>query len=523
MSSGAAENQQSFALYAEPETASPAAPVEAPSLIDLVIESSAAAPSSIGGQLDRFLDEPATAQALLLWLGTRPDMTGEQLVRRLNRDVAHLDQLLNDQLNTILHHPAFQHLESSWRGVSYLVERSDEEAERNIKIKLLNVTWRELERDFERAVEFDQSQLFRRVYEDEFGNPGGEPYSVILADYEIRPRPGPGHPHDDIAMLASLAQVAAASFCPIIASVGPEMFGLDDFGGLEQHLNHARTLNQIEYVKWNALRKTEDARFLGLALPRALMRVPYEDDGTRHDRFRFQEDVSGPDRSKYLWGSAAYAFGAVLLRTFAESGWLADIRGVQRDVEGGGLVTGLPVHSFGTDRSGVAVKSSTDVVVTDQLERQLSELGFMSLCDCKDTEFSAFYSNPSIQQPKTYDRPVATTNAKLSAMLQYMLCVSRFAHYVKVLGRDKVGVFAEANELESFLQQWIVRYVTSDSEASAREKAQYPLREASVKVQPHPGKPGSYRCVMHLAPHYELDELAATVKVATELAPPRAM
>jgi type VI secretion system ImpC/EvpB family protein len=299
------------------------------------------------------------------------------------------------------------------------------------------------------------------------------------------------------------------------------MFAVDDFSDLEHTLDHARNFQHVDYVKWNALRKSEDSRFLGLTLPRVLMRLPYEDDGTRTDAFCFREDVSGPDRSKYLWGNAAYAFASVLIRSYADSGWLADIRGVQRNVESGGLVTGLPVHHFGTDKSRVAVKSSTDIVITDSLERQLSELGFISLCDCQDTEYSAFYSNQSIQEPKHYDRPAASANARLSTMLQYMLCVSRFAHYIKVLGRDKVGTFGEAQELEQFLQSWIVRYVTSDAEASPQVKARFPLREASVNIREQPGKPGTYQCIMHLAPHYELDELRASVRVSTELAQPR--
>ncbi len=529
MSSGAAESNHGSVQYVEREidetTASTdrptSAPIPEPSLIDSIVDATQDAPSTERTRLERFLRESSPAKLLLRWLGQWPTGDKDRVVRRLNRDVAAIDRLLNDQLNAILHHSAFQKLEASWRGVHHLVDRVDEEGERNVKVRILSASWRELERDFERAIEFDQSQMFRKVYEEEFGNPGGEPYGVLLGDYEIHPRPSREHPHDDMAILASFAQVAAAAFCPFVASVNPAMFGLDDFKGLEQRLDHAKTLEQVEYVKWKSLRKTEDARFVGLTLPRVLMRLPHEDDGSRVDRFCFQEDVSGIDRAKYLWGSAAYALGGVLVRAFAQGGWLADIRGVQRDVEGGGLVTGLPVHSFGTDKMGVATKSSTDVVVTDESERELNELGFIPLCDCKDTEYSAFYSNQSIQQPKTYDRQAATVNARLAAMLQYVLCVSRFAHYVKVLGRDKVGALSEPDELESFLENWIVRYVTTDAEATPEVKARFPLREARVEIRQQLGKPGAYQCVMHLAPHYELDELTASVKIATELAPPR--
>lgn len=507
--------QRTSASPADPAAGRPA------SLMDAVLQRG---PESRGGSLsllDQFLNAGSVRQALSCWLGREPSGDRERLVRRLNRDVAAIDRLLNEQLNCVLHHPEFQRLEASWRGVRLLVDSADREGDPAIKVKLLHATWREVERDFERAVEFDQSQMFRKVYEQEFGHPGGEPYSVLLGDYEIHPRPTAGHPHDDLGVLAGFSRVAAAAFCPFITAAHPSLFGLDHFRDFQQRLDHARTFQHVDYLKWNSLRQTEDARFVGLTLPRVLMRLPYQDDGSRLDRFCFREDVAGVDHDKYLWGNAAYGFGSVLIRAFAQSGWLSDIRGVQRDVEGGGLVTGLPVHSFGTDRPGLAVKCSTDVVISDELERQLSELGFMPLCDCKDTPYSAFYSNPSLQQPKIYDRPAATANARLSARLQYMLCVSRFAHYIKVLGRDKVGSFGEAGELQQFLERWIVRYVTADAEASPETKARFPLREAQIEVIEQPGKPGAYQCVMQLAPHYELDELRATVRVATELAPPR--
>jgi type VI secretion system ImpC/EvpB family protein len=420
-----------------------------------------------------------------------------------------------------LHHASFQKLEASWRGLHYLVQQASAEGDPSVRVKLLNASWKDLERDFERSTEFDQSQLFRKVYDQEFGTPGGEPYGALVGDYEIHPRPSSTHPHDDMTTLRSIGQVAAAAFCPFITGTSPAMFGLDDFSKLEQRLDHAKTMEQIDYVKWRAFRDSEDARFVGLALPRVLMRTPFEDDGTRIDRFTFREDVAGLDRSKYLWGNAAYAFGAVLVRAYAQSGWLADIRGVQRGVEGGGLVTELPEASFGTDKRGVATKTSTDVVITDELEKDLADIGFVPLCDCKDTKYSAFYSNQSVQKPKKYDRPVATTNAKLSSMLQYMLCVSRFAHYVKVQVRDKVGSFGEADELQRFLNDWVAHYVTTDSSASQDTKARFPLRKAKVQVREQPGKPGSYQCVMHFAPHYELDELTAAVRIATELVPPR--
>lgn len=512
-------------VEAAPQPAVPdAAATSAPgSLLDLAVEATsgtlagAAAAREPTGRLIEFLREPSSARALKLWFGAQVPQTRDQLVRKLGRDIAHIDGLLSEQVNAVLHHPRFQQLESSWRGLRYLVDEVEEGT--NVKIRMLNVSWKELERDMERAIDFDQSQLFRKVYSEEFGQAGGEPFGVLIGDYEIHPTPSADHPSDDLSTLQGVSQVAAAAFAPFIAAAHPSMFGLKDFGGLERPIDLQRVFDQKEYVRWRSFRDEEDARFVGLTMPRVLRRLPYEDDGSRSEGFRFQEDVSGPDWSKYLWGNAAYAFGAVLIRSFSESGWLADIRGVQRGIEGGGLVTNLPVHSFSTDKRNVAQKASTDVVVTDALEKTLNDLGFIPLCQCKDTEYSAFYANASVQKPKKYDRLPATINARMSAMMQYMLCVSRFSHYLKVLARDKVGSFAEAKDCEEFLRRWLQRYVTPDQDASLRVKSKYPLREADVEVREDPGRPGHYLCVVRLWPHYELDDLTAAVRIRSELAP----
>jgi type VI secretion system ImpC/EvpB family protein len=471
------------------------------------------------GRLDQFLAEPDPGKALGLWLANTRCTAKDQIARRLNQDVAIIDRLLNDQINAILHAPRFQKLEAAWRGLVYLVARADYEDDAAIKIRVLNVSWRDLERDFERAIEFDQSQLFRKVYEGEFGAPGGEPFGVIIGDYEIHPRPTSDHLHDDVRMLESLSSVAAAAFCPFILNASPTMFGMDDFSRLEHSLDHERTLEGVEYLKWKSLRSREDSRFLGLALPRVLMRPPYEDHGRRMDGFRFFEDVRSSDRSKYLWGGANYALAGVLIRAFAQCGWLADIRGARRGIDGGGMVADLPRHSVATDAHGIVTKSSTDVVITERLEKQLSDLGFIALCESNEAQTSVFFSSHSVQKPAQYDRKPATLNARMSSMLQYMLCVSRFAHYVKMLGRDKLGSFTEYEDLEGLLQSWIVQYVTPDNEANAATKARYPLRDAEVRIEPTPGKPGSFRCIMRLSPHYELDELQASVRVVAEMTP----
>jgi type VI secretion system ImpC/EvpB family protein len=343
--------------------------------------------------------------------------------------------------------------------------------------------------------------------------PGGEPFGALVGDFEFTNHPS------DLAMLEQIAGVAAAAFAPFVAAAAPALFGLDDFSQLERGVDLEKAFAQLDYLKWRALRDKEDSRFVGLTLPRVLARLPYEDDGSRVDGFCFREDVAGPDRRKYLWTNAAYAFGAVLVRSFAKGGWLAHICGVERDMETNGLVPGLPVHSFSTDKRGVVPRTSTDVVITDQQEPDLSELGFIPLCACKDSEYSAFYTCHSIQKPKTYDDAAATANAKISAMLKYIFCASRFAHYLKVIARDRIGSFSEAQECESMLHNWLHRYVTADSQASAQVKARLPLREARVHVVPRPGKAGSYFCTLQLWPHYELDELTATIRLTTELSP----
>ena len=387
---------------------------------------------------------------------------------------------------------------------------------------MLSVTWAELCRDLSRAIEFDQSHVFQKVYSDEFGMPGGEPFGVLIGDYEVRHTRSREHPTDDIAGLRGMAHVAAAAFAPFITGCAPAMLGLDDFGALSQPLNLPRTFQLAEYAAWRAFQEMEDARFVGITLPRVLMRLPYADDGSRGDGFRFHEDVEGSDLGRYLWGPAAYAFAGVLIRAFSHHGWFAEIRGTDRDVEEGGIVEGLPVQSFGTDRPGVAIKYSTDVSVSERQEMELSELGFIPLSKCKDTEYSAFFSNQSAHRPKTYDRSVATMNARLSSMLQYILCVSRFSHYIKVIGRDRTGSFASAEELQQFIYNWLFNYVTSSPGGSLDQRARYPLSEAGVQVRELPGRPGTFTCIAHLKPHFQLDQVTSSFRLVTELPSPQA-
>lgn len=475
--------------------------------------------------LRAFLAESDPGRLLDLWFRIEPPRraprSADELRRLLQRNIAAIDERIAAQVDAVLHHPSFQRLEAAWRGLEFLVDRVAELGEgeaRSVKIRVFPASWKELVKDLERAIEFDQSALYKKVYGEEFGTAGGEPFGVLLCDYEVRHRPAPDHPTDDMAALRSVSEVAAAAFCPAIFGVHPGLLGLDSFRELQIPMDIGRTFRQAEYVKWNALRDAEDSRFLGMTLPRTLMRRPWSDDGSEGHGFRYREDVTAPGGRGYLWGTAVWAFGAVLIRAFAFCGWLADIRGIQEGVLGGGVVTSLPVDFHPTDRAGIAAKCSTDVILTDQQERMLGELGFISLCRCKATSLSVFYGNPSLHRPPAYDKPSATENARLSATLQYMFCAARFAHYLKVMGREKVGSFATPEDCEEQLQRWLHDYCTSNESASLEQKARYPLREARVQVKEVPGKPGNFYSTIHLRPHFQLDQVDASVRLVTVLA-----
>lgn len=436
--------------------------------------------------------------------------------------VGELDRLLGGQLDEVIHHPKFQKLEAGWRGIQLLLRAADEgyDAERKVRVRVLNASWRDIQRDFDRASEFDQSEIFKKIYQQEFGMPGGLPFGAVIGNYEVHPRPSAGHPFDDVAILDELAGVAAAAFCPMVLGASPSLFGVDEFFELQDTKDLERGFQVKEFLKWRSFRKQEDARFIGIAMPRIIMRHPYSCSQT--SSFVYDEDTTadvGKNSflSKHLWGNAAFAWGCVLIRTFRDTGWLADIRGTERNrIRGGGLVTDLsPIH-FSTDRQGVAPKTSTDLIITDRQEAELAKLGFIPLCRCKDTEFSAFYSSQSVQQPQEYSSEVATVNAHISSMLQYVLCVSRFAHYLKVIARDMTGSMIEPQEVEDRLHSWLQQYVTPDRNAKVETKARLPLSEAQVSVTEEPGKPGTYSCTFSLLPHYQLDQLRAAIRLTTK-------
>ena len=489
--------------------------------------------SSPRGRFDSLQEERHWPLKLASWLELEPGQpvpSRRDIVGRLTIEIAAIDRLVGRQLDAVLHHPKFSKLEASWRGLHSLHELRCRLIGREaslVELRVCDLSWHELTRDLERASEFDQSQLFQLIYSEELDQPGGTPYGAILGDYAISHRRSSEH-RDDIGTLRGIANVAAASFCPFITAADPELLGLESFTELERPIDLERTLRGDEYIAWNSLRRLSDARFLGITLPGVLMRRPYRDDPTRADGFRYAEDTSNPDGSGMLWGTAVYPFGQVLIRAFVDSGWLAAIRGVEEDVESRGIVTGLAHDWHAPELRGVAPKGSLEVQLTEAQEHQLGELGFMPLLHCHGTRYAAFYSNQSIQDwratvPSGERDEAATADAKLSSMLQYMFCVSRFSHYVKVIAREKVGSFTNATDLQRLLADWLVNYATSNAGATATAQAKYPLRNARVEVEERAGSPGTYICQVHLQPHYQLDQLATSINLTTDISTAQGM
>lgn len=440
-------------------------------------------------------------------------MKGVMLVSKdteamLNARIAQIDKLISSQLNEVMHHEDFQKLEASWRGLHYLVHQS--ETGEKLKVRVMNVSKKDLLKDMEKASEFDQSALFKKVYEEEFGMFGGASYGALVGDYEFSGSP------EDLTLLEKVSQVAAAAHAPFISAASPKLFNWDNFTEMAGPRDLAKIFQTVDYAKWKSFRESEDSRYVALALPHILMRLPYGPKSVPVEGFNFEEDVDGTDHHKYLWGNAAYALGSRLTDAFAKYHWCAAIRGV----EGGGLVQGLPVHTFKTDEGDVALKCPTEIAITDRREKELADLGLIPLVHCKGTDYAAFFSTQTTNKAKVYDTDAANANARLSAQLQYILAVSRFAHYLKSIMRDKIGSFMTRKNAEDFLNRWISNYVLLDDNAGQEMKAKYPLREARIDVTEMPGKPGAYRAVAFLKPHYQLDELTVSLRLVAELPPP---
>ncbi len=419
--------------------------------------------------------------------------------------IAKIDAKISLQLDEVLHNPEFQKLEASWRGLHYLVMNS--ETGNMLKIKLFAATRDEVQEDLERAVEFDQSALFKKIYEEEFGTLGGAPYSCLLGDFYI------GRSPRDVSFIKKISQVAAAAHAPFLAAVNASMFDLKTFGELHVPRDLKKIFENSELTAWNSFRDTEDSRYVNLFLPKILVRLPYGQDTIPVKEFNYNESVDGMDNSKFCWGNPAYAMALRITTAFSKFGWTAAIRGV----EGGGLVEDLPAYTFKTPYGDMSLKCPTEVMITDRREKELSDLGFIAACHNKGTDKAVFFGAQSTQRPKKYNTPEATSNAALSARLTYMLNVSRFAHYTKMLMRDKVGSFLSAKDIQRYLNNWIADYIFLSDEGGQEVKSKYPLREASIEVVSNDEDPGSYKAVMFLRPHFQLEELEVSLRLVAKL------
>jgi type VI secretion system ImpC/EvpB family protein len=474
--------------------------------------------AKLADSVTEFLGAPSR-DAIALWFGAargaRLRIDHQALRDAIDRDIAAIDAMLSEQLDAILHHRRLRKLEGTWRGLAWLA--GGVELSNRLKIKILNVGWAEICRDLDRAVEFDQSLLFRKIYEEEFGTPGGEPYGLLVVDHEVRHRPNAEFRTDDVSALASLSGVAAAAFSPLMIGASPGLLEVDWFADLATSTDVAAPLRNADHVRWRSLASRADMRFVGVALPRVLARPPWQDDGTRDDGFRYREYA--PTTQERVWMNAGFAFAAVAARAFARYGWPADVRGVETDRVGGGLVTDVPLEPFSADPD-VWVRNSIEIVLTEQQEHSLLDAGLMPLSSVPYSEELVFGAVRSLQVPQRHQGPnaaAADANARLSTQINSILCASRFAHHLKMKGRHMVGSFKTPGEIERFLQTWLTQYVNGNLSASGESRARFPLVAGKVTVNELPGRPGSFGCVVHLQPHYQLDDISAAFQLVTDL------
>lgn len=445
-----------------------------------------------------------------------PGSSWEEVLCDCERLIAAIDEAISRQVDAVIHAAPFQALEAAWRGLALLARTTAQS--RQVRLRVLDVTWTEICRDLDHAVEFDQSALFRLIYSDEIGTPGGQPIGLLVADYAVSHRTGIAGGTDDVAALRGLAAIAAASFCPVVLGASPLLLGLDDFGQIGSGLELGDAFDGLAHARWRALRQQDDARFVGLLMPRVLLRHSWQpDDRRRRDGFRYGEDC-GARGEGLLWGNAAFVFAVAVIRRFDQSGWFADLRGAPQDRISGGLVTDLPPYAFPTDAHGIASQAPLEVRVTGVQEQTLSELGLVPLSVAPYTPALLFNTNASLHAPASYDRAEARWNARISAMLQYMLCVSRFAHYLLMMMRDRVGSYASAQDVQRELNAWLAAYCLGSDGATDEMRARFPLRDAGVEVADIPGRPGALGCTIRLQPHFQLDSIATSFRLVTELA-----
>ncbi|MEH6394368.1 type VI secretion system contractile sheath large subunit [Pseudoalteromonas sp.] len=430
-----------------------------------------------------------------------------------NEAIQLIDQKISKQLSVVMHSDEFQKLEGSWRGLHHLVMNSDTSA--TLKIRVLNMKKKELHKDLSKAVEFDQSQTFKKIYEAEFGTPGGEPYGTIVGDFEFT-----NHP-EDVETLSLMSNVAAAGFCPFIAASSPSLFGFDNWEELTKPRDLEKVFESLEYTKWRSFRDSDDSRFVSLTMPRFLSRLPYGAASKPVEEFNYEEFVvessdgrsTSADNSEYCWSNAAYAMATNMAKAFSQYGFCTAIRGA----EGGGKVEGLPTHIFTSDDGDPDLKCPTEIGITDRREAELSKLGFLPLCHYKNTDYAVFFGGQSCQKPQLYSTPDATANAAISARLPYLMATSRFAHYLKVMARDKIGSFMEAEDVESWLNRWILSYVNATEGGGQDIRARYPLADAKVSVKEIPGQPGAYNAVAWLRPWLQMEELTSSLRLVAKI------
>jgi type VI secretion system protein ImpC len=438
---------------------------------------------------------------------TETRLLTDDAINTIESIISEIDRKMTEQINLIMHHDDFKSLEGSWRGLYHLV--SNTETDETLKLRVLNIKKEEIAKTIKKfkGTNWDQSPLFKKLYEEEYGTAGGEPYGCLVGDYYFN------HTTQDVAILKGMAQIAAASHCPFIAAPDPSLMNMDSW----QELSNPRDLTKIfqspEYAPWRSLRESEDSKYIALAMPRFLSRQPYSIKDNPIDEFNFDEDTAGADHSKFVWSNSAYAMATNINQAFKTYGWCSSIRGA----ESGGMVEGLPCHTFNTDDGGVAMKCPTEIAITDRREAELAKNGLMPLVHWKNTDYAVFIGAQTLQKPAEYDDPDATANANLGARLPYLFATCRFAHYLKCIVRDKIGSFAEREDMQKFLNKWIMQYVTSDSTASQEMKARYPLAAAQVQVEEIEGNPGYYSAKFFLRPHYQLEGLTVSLRLVSKL------
>ena len=458
---------------------------------------------------DRAREEVETAvKTLAQQVLADQDLIADDAINSINAIVAEIDRKLAEQINLIMHNPQFQALESAWRGLHYLVNNT--ETDEMLKIKVFNISKKELAKTLKKfkGTAWDQSPIFKKIYETEYGQLGGEPYGCLVGDYYF------DHSAPDVELLSGIAQVAAAAHAPFISAAAPATMQMDSWGELANPRDLTKIFQTPEYAAWRSMRESDDSKYIGLAMPRFLARMPYGAKTNPVEEFEFEEDTTGANSDKYTWCNAAYAMAVNINRAFKLYGWCSRIRGV----ESGGAVEGLPVHTFPSDDGGVDMKCPTEIAISDRREAELARNGFMPLIHRKNSDVAAFIGAQSLNKPAEYDDPDATANANLAARLPYMFACCRFAHYLKCIVRDKIGSFKERADMERWLSNWILNYVDGDpANSSETTKAMKPLAAAEVVVEEVEGNPGYYTSKFFLRPHYQLEGLTVSLRLVSKL------